>query len=111
MPGERTGWRGARPRKPPARPCRPVLEQLENRLAPAVYHVNTFQDSAAFNLLTGQDASGHISLRAAATAANAHPQGDTILLGAGIYPVQGGVLEVHGNLRIIGQGAGQTAIE
>jgi len=87
------------------------LEQLENRLAPAVYHVNSFQDTPAVNLGTGQDASGHVSLRSAVMAANAGHQDDTIQLGVGDYILQNGVIEVQGNIQILGQGAGQTVIE
>jgi hypothetical protein len=52
---------------------RPRLEQLEDRLAPAVFVVTTTADSAA---------AGSGSLRAALSAAN---NGDTVLLPAGIY--------------------------
>jgi hypothetical protein len=107
----RQGRRGYGQGKPAARPHRPALEQLESRLAPAVYHVNTFQDTPQLNNTTDQDASGHVSLRSAVAAANSTPQDDTIVLGAGVYQAQTGELEVHGNLRIIGQGAGQTVIE
>jgi hypothetical protein len=108
LPG-RTGWQ--RNGKPAAHRCRLGLEQLESRLAPAVYHVNTFQDTPALNLITGQDASGHISLRSAVMAANVHSQDDAVVLGAGVYAVQNGAIEVGGNLRIVGEGIGQTAIE
>src|SRR5204863_449272 len=84
---------------------------LENRLAPAVYHVDTVQDTAAVHALTGQDASGQVSLRSAVLAANASAEADTILLGPGIYQVQAGAFAVHGDLQIIGAGSGQTAIE
>ena len=107
----RQGWRGTRQGKPAARPRRPILEQLESRLAPAVYHVNTFQDTPLVNSATAQDASGHVSLRSAVIAANTTQQDDTIILSAGVYKAQTGEFEVHGNLRIVGQGAGQTAIE
>ena len=107
----RQGRRGYGHGKPAARPHRPALEQLESRLAPAVYHVNTFQDTPQLNGATDQDASGHVSLRSAVAAANSTPQDDTIVLGAGVYQAQTGELEVHGNLRIIGQGAGRTVIE
>lgn len=110
MAMERTGWR-RNGLKPVARPCRPSVEQLENRLVPAVYHVNTVHDTVAVNTNTGEDASGHVSLRAAVTAANAHPGSDTIILGAGDYSAQAGPLDIQGDLQIIGAGAGQTIIE
>jgi hypothetical protein len=96
--------------KPPSPSCRFALEQLEHRLAPAVYHVNTFQDTPAANVNTGQDLSGHVSLRSALAAANGNPHSDVILLRSGIYSVQNAALEVHGDVQIIGTGAGQTVI-
>ncbi len=107
----RTGWRGTGPGKPAARSCRPGLEQLENRLAPAVYRVTTFQDTPAVNLATGMDAAGQISLRSAVSAANRNAQPDTILLNTGTYHAEHGGLQVQGNLQIIGHGPGQTVIE
>src|SRR5262249_26786486 len=58
---------------------RPVLEALEDRLAPAVFLVNTTADSVAVSPAahTGLDSSGHISLRSAIMAANATPGPDT----------------------------------
>ena len=66
-----TGCRRSGQGRSAARSCRPGLEQLESRLAPAVYQVNTFQDTPPANLVTGQDAAGHVSLRSAVAAANA----------------------------------------
>jgi hypothetical protein len=110
MTARRTGWRGNGQGRS-TRPCRPQLEQLENRLAPAVYHVNTLQDTVAANINTGQDASGQVSLRAALTSANANHQNDTIVLGAGVFPVTHGPMEIQGNLEIIGNGPGQTVLD
>jgi hypothetical protein len=105
-----TEWRGRRAPKPGL--CRrPSLEQLENRLAPAVYHVNTFQDTSAANLATGQDASGHVSLRAAVASAGANHESNTIVLAAGTYALPTGELNVRGSLQIMGQGAGQTVLD
>jgi hypothetical protein len=87
------------------------LEQLEGRLAPAVYRVDTFQDTPLANPATGQDAAGHVSLRSAVMAANANNQTDTILLGSGVYPITNGPIAVHGDIRIAGQGPEQTIIE
>jgi hypothetical protein len=105
----RTGWRGNK--QPVARACRPGCEQLENRLAPAVYLVNTFQDTPLANAANGQDAAGHVSLRSAVMAAGASSQSDTILLGAGVYATPNGPIEVHGDVHIVGRGPGQTVIE
>jgi hypothetical protein len=106
-----TGWRRKNSGKSNKRSWRPNLEQLENRLAPAVFQVNTFMDTPAANLATGQDASGHISLRSAIAAANAHPQNNTILLDAGVYQASSGALAIQSNLQIIGKGTDQTVLE
>jgi hypothetical protein len=55
-----------------ARHSAPRLEELENRLVPAVFIVNTVADTPAVNLTTGQDSAGNISLRSAIQAANAN---------------------------------------
>jgi hypothetical protein len=106
-----TGWRRKNTGKSGTRSWRPNVEQLENRLAPAVFHVNTFMDTPAANLTTGQDAAGHISLRSAIAAANAHPQSNTILLDAGVYQASSGALAIQSNLQIIGKGTDQTVLE
>jgi hypothetical protein len=62
---------------------RPGVESLEHRVTPTTFHVNSLLDTVAVNLKTGKDASGHISLRSAIEAANAKPNGDTIILPAG----------------------------
>ena len=85
-----TGWQRNNLKKTGMNAWRPHLEELENRLAPAVFHVNTFQDTPVANLATGQDAAGYVSLRSAMAAANANPQHDTIYLDAGIYQASGG---------------------
>jgi hypothetical protein len=95
---------------PARRLCQPAVEQLESRLAPAVYHVDTFQDTPAANLATGQDAAGHVSLRSALAAADAKPQSDVVVLGAGTYSAQLGVFKTQDNVEIIGKGSGQTVI-
>jgi hypothetical protein len=56
------------------------MEVLEDRFVPATFNVNTLADTVAVNLVTGQDATGHISLRSALQAANATPGGNTINL-------------------------------
>jgi hypothetical protein len=58
----------ARPRRPICRaPVRPRLEALEDRLAPAAYHVTSLLDDGSAG-----------TLRAAITQANANPGADTI---------------------------------
>lgn len=113
---ERRGCGSARQER-----CRPAVEPLESRLAPAVYHVDTLADSTAFDLNTGRDAAGAVSLRSAIMAANASPGEDTIVLSNGTYALalQGpgedaartGDLDIHGNVTIIGQGQNQTVLD
>src|SRR5438552_3895635 len=101
--------------------AKPGVEQLESRIAPAVYHVDPLQDTEAVDLQTGQDAAGHVSLRSAMMAANASPGEDEILLGAGIFrltqPGPGedlartGDLDVHGDLSIQGSGSSNTVLD
>src|SRR6516225_10196959 len=68
-----------------ARTCRPQLEALEDRLAPAVYHVTSLDD---FNYLG--------TLRYAITQANTNPGPDTIdsqITGPGsLFQVPGTIL-------------------
>src|SRR5713226_1217953 len=68
----RESKRNRQSKRPLSRPQRfqPALEFLEDRLAPAVFNVNTTADTVAANLNTGQDNTGHVSLRAAVQAAN-----------------------------------------
>jgi hypothetical protein len=51
------------------RKLKPLLETLEDRLAPATFTVNTVADTVG-DFTTGQDASGNVSLRSALMAAN-----------------------------------------
>ena len=68
------------------RRLRAAVEALEGRVVLSTFHVNTFADTVAVNLKTGQDASGHVSLRSAIMAADANPNSsDTIVLPAGTY--------------------------
>jgi hypothetical protein len=46
------------------------VEKLEDRCVPATFLVNELLDTHAVNLLTGMDATGHVSLRSAIEAAN-----------------------------------------
>jgi hypothetical protein len=76
--------------------ARLFLEVLEGRTAPAVFTVNTFDDTVeASRDGSGLDAGGNISLRSAVMATNDLGGDNTIVLSAGTYnltiaPVQGG---------------------
>jgi hypothetical protein len=61
------------------------IEDLESRLVPSTFRVNTALDTVAVDLKNGKDASGHISLRSAIEASNAKPNADTILLPMGTF--------------------------
>ena len=63
----------------------PRLECLESRIVMSTFRVNTTLDTVAVNLKTGTDATGHISLRSAIMAADAHGGSNTILLRSGTY--------------------------
>jgi hypothetical protein len=63
----------------------PRLERLEGRIVMSTFQVNTTLDTAAVNLRTGKDATGHISLRSAIMAANARGGSNTIKLRNGTY--------------------------
>src|SRR6266487_244051 len=71
-----------RPKKTSIR--RLTLEQMEDRMAPAVFAVNSLSDTLAVNLVTGVDSTGHITLRSAIQAANNLGGSNTINLPAGI---------------------------
>jgi hypothetical protein len=88
---------------------------LESRLVPSTFTVNTFADTTAVNLITGQDSSGNISLRSALMAANNLGGSNTIDLPAGTYnltiPPSGlsgdaasGDLDVMNDLTLVGTG-------
>ncbi|WP_422928047.1 hypothetical protein [Singulisphaera sp. PoT] len=68
-----------------ARRRRPNLESLETRQVLSTFAVNTTADSVAVDLQTGKDATGHISLRSAIMAANAHAGADSITLPTGLF--------------------------
>ncbi len=61
------------------------LEWLESRVTPSTFHVNTLQDTDAASLKTGKDSSGHVSLRSAIMAADAHGGSSKIILPAGTF--------------------------
>ena len=113
--------RRARRGRPRARLC-PRLEALEGRVVLSTFKVNTTVDSVAVNLQTGKDASGHISLRSAIMAADAHGGGTSkIIVPAGNYTLtlalsgvdngSAGELLIKANVTIQGRGAGQTIID
>ncbi len=87
----------------------------------STFQVNTKLDTVAANLHTGRDATGHISLRSAIMAANAHGGSDTIKLrtgtftltiaGAGENVAHTGDLDITSNLTIKGSGSGRTIID
>ena len=110
-------------RRGPARRrgLRPRLEGLEDRVTPTTFRVNSVLDTVAANLKTGKDASGHISLRSAIQAADAHPGTDTIVVPAGTFllTIPGtdenasatGDLDINGSVKIKGAGAGSTIVD
>ena len=96
-------------------------EQLEHRLVLSTFNVNTTLDTVAVNLQSGKDATGHISLRSAIMAADAHGGSNTIKVPAGTFmlTIAGadedagatGDLDVKGNVTIQGKGAASTIID
>ncbi len=96
------------------RRCRPSLECLEDRTAPAIFTVNTINDTVDINPGNGLalDASGNTSLRAAIMESNALAGPDTIQLPAGNYlltlagvnenAAATGDLDITGQLTIVG---------
>jgi hypothetical protein len=90
-------------------------------VTPTTFRVNSVLDTVAANLKTGKDASGHISLRSAIQAADAHPGTDTIVVPAGTFllTIPGtdenasatGDLDINGSVKIKGAGAGSTIVD
>ena len=74
-----------RSEKARARRLHPALEGLEARLVLSTFNVSTFSDTVAKNLTTGQDATGHISLRSAIMAADAQGGTNKIIVPAGTF--------------------------
>ena len=64
---------------------RPILESLEERIQLSTFRVNTTLDTAAVNFKNGKDSTGHISLRSAIMAADAHNGPNTIIVPAGTF--------------------------
>ena len=100
---------------------RPRIDELEGRVLLATFRVNTTLDTVVANLKTGQDATGHISLRSAIQAANAKPNADTIIVPAGTYKLTltganednaaTGDLDINGNVTIKGKGSAATIVD
>src|SRR5262249_1285317 len=95
---------------------RPALEGLEDRLAPAIFNVNTFADVVDFT-------DTRVSLREAIHLANVSQGEDVIQLQAGVYnmtipnevanpdPNATGSFEVLGTTTLRGAGPGLTVID
>ena len=123
----RPGKRSSRRTRGKRHIYRPYFDILENRItptggtaggvSPAVFTVNTPFDTFAINLTTGQDSTGHVSLRSALQAANAATGSSTIILAAGNYQFTqplasgGGQISISGNVQIMGAGAASTVID
>ena len=96
---------------------RPSFELLEYRITPSFFAVNTIFDTFAVNLTTGQDSTGHVSLRSAVQAADATAGTSTIILAAGNYQLTqtvangGGQLTISGSVQITGAGAASTVVD
>src|SRR4051812_6001997 len=100
---------------------RPGLELPEAREVPTTFAVNTPLDTVAANLQAGTDATGHVSLRSAIMAANAHPGADAINLpngpfritiaGTGEDAAARGDLDIRGDVTITGRGHAGTVID
>jgi hypothetical protein len=102
--------------------CRPDLERLEVRTAPAVYTVTGTADGLGTITSTGPDTFDASTLRAAVIAANADaPAADTIIVPAGTYRLTvpptvsddefSGDLNVTNSVSIQGAGADSTIID
>src|SRR5262249_22921039 len=100
------------------------LERLEERMAPAVFNVNTTADTVTVNLTTGQDSLGNISLRSAIQAANHLGGTNSINLPAGTYKLtiadtangtednaSQGDLDIQNNLTITGALPGPVIVD
>src|SRR5437763_3874777 len=99
--------------------ARLTLELLENRLAPATFTVDSFLQTDAVNLNTGDDGTGHVTLRSAIEAANHLGGANTINLAPGTYSLvshflaSGNLadLTIANNLTIAGAGPNATSID
>ena len=99
---------------------RPTLEALEQRLQLSTFRVNTTLDTVAVNLHNGKDSSGHISLRSAIMAADAHGGSNKIIVPAGTFTLTipganedasaTGDLDVKGKITIKGASSTGTIV-
>ncbi len=88
----------------------PRLEGLEDRTLLSTFKVNTTLDTVAANLKNGKDASGHISLRSAIMAADAHGGENTIVLPSGTFTLTiASDLDITRNLTINGKGGARSS--
>ncbi len=116
-------FRSSRPSgsKRPGVRTSPRLEPLEVRALLSTFVVDTTRDTAAVNIRTGKDATGHISLRSAIMAADASGGSNTIKLRNGTYTLTiaganedasaTGDLDITGNITITGSGSRGTIID
>lgn len=90
-----------------------LLYSLGGRVNTVVFEVNTIQDTGDSTPGDGscEDGGGDCSLRAAIEEANALSGEDTILLPAGVYPLELGQLDVTDDLNLTGAGPEVTAID
>ncbi len=117
-PNQHTSPRLRRPRTHPKK-SRPLLEILEDRLAPAAFLVNSFLDTDAVNLSSGFDQAGNITLRSAIEAANHLGGSNSIQLLPGTYSLVSHFatsgplndLTIANNLTITGGGSNVTSID
>src|SRR5262249_48381037 len=93
-----------------------------DRLAPATFSVNSFLDTDAVNLVTGQDQTGNITLRSAIEAANSQMGASRINLAQGTYSLVSHFLDgsapgaladlsIVGNPTIVVAGSNLTSID
>ena len=116
----RRGNRTGSAKRKTTRTC-PRLEALEQRLQLSTFRVNTTLDTVAVNLHTGKDSSGHISLRSAIMAADAHGGSSTIIVPAGTFTLTipganedasaTGDLDLKGKITIKGASTTGTVID
>src|SRR5271157_6059376 len=116
----RRGNRTGNAKRKTTRTC-PTLEALEQRLQLSTFRVNTTLDTVAVNLRTGRDSSGHISLRSAIMAADAHGGSNSIIVPAGIFTLTipganedasaSGDLDLKGKIKIKGASSASTIID
>ena len=103
------------------RRLQPRLEGLEERIVLSTFRVNTTLDTVAVNFKNGHDSTGHISLRSAIMAADAHGGSNTIIVPAGLFLLTipganedasaSGDLDLKGKIQIKGANSSATIID